>query len=34
MVESLSAIVLLEGCSLRQVFAQFLVARKVSEVLG
>lgn len=29
MVESLCAMVLLEGCSPRQVFTQFLLARKV-----
>ena len=29
MVQSLCAIVLLEACSLRQAFAQFLLARKV-----
>ena len=30
MVQSLCAMVLLEGCSPRQVFAKFLLARKVS----
>ncbi len=34
MMESLSAIVLLEGCSLRQAFTQFLVARKVGVASG
>ncbi len=34
MVQSLCVMVLLEGCSPRQAFAQFLLARKVSDLVG
>lgn len=33
-IQSLCAIALLEGCSLRQLFTQFLVARKVRGAMG